>query len=112
GYIVLYSFGGLAVGSNALASGRKRALVCFAGPLAQFILLGVVVLVLWFAYFPPILREVLLKSPSYRLLLAATHLSVTNPILFRFFHAMLFINLFWPVLNLLPIWPLDGGQIP
>jgi Zn-dependent protease len=24
---------------------------------------------------------------------------------------MLFINLFWPLLNLLPIWPLDGGQI-
>ena len=21
------------------------------------------------------------------------------------------INLFWPILNLLPIWPLDGGQI-
>ena len=21
------------------------------------------------------------------------------------------INLFWPLLNLLPIWPLDGGQI-
>ena len=29
----------------------------------------------------------------------------------RFFEAMVFINLFWPLLNLLPIWPLDGGQI-
>ncbi len=24
---------------------------------------------------------------------------------------LLLINLFWPILNLLPIWPLDGGMI-
>ena len=24
---------------------------------------------------------------------------------------MLEINLFWPILNLFPIWPLDGGQM-
>src|SRR4029077_4224312 len=22
-----------------------------------------------------------------------------------------FVNLFWPILNLLPVWPLDGGRI-
>jgi stage IV sporulation protein FB len=111
GYIVLYSFGGLAVGSNALASGRKRALVSFAGPLAQFILLGIVVVVLWFAYFPPIVRELLSELPSYHVFVATIYATIPNEILARFFHAMIFINLFWPLLNLLPIWPLDGGHI-
>src|SRR5439155_6371683 len=27
------------------------------------------------------------------------------------FNMLLFINLMWPLVNLLPIWPLDGGQI-
>jgi Zn-dependent protease len=26
-------------------------------------------------------------------------------------NALWYINLVWPVLNLFPIWPLDGGQI-
>lgn len=28
-----------------------------------------------------------------------------------FFSQMVFINVFWSILNLLPIWPLDGGQL-
>src|SRR6516162_10157851 len=48
GHIVLYSFGGIAIDSNAVSSGARRALVAFAGPLAQFLLLGAVMLVIWF----------------------------------------------------------------
>ena len=40
GHIVLYSFGGLAIGSNALDHGWQRFLVSFAGPLIQFVVLG------------------------------------------------------------------------
>jgi Zn-dependent protease len=112
GHIVLYSFGGLAIGSNALASGAKRALVAFAGPLAQFLLLGVVVLVIWFAVVPATLRPLLeLDWDLYFRLRLALHLSMQQVIVRHFFEGMLFINLFWPLLNLLPIWPLDGGQI-
>src|SRR5437879_6589053 len=42
GHIVLYAFGGLAIGSNQLADRWQRIAVCFAGPLAQFLLLGLV----------------------------------------------------------------------
>ena len=38
GHIVLYSFGGLAIGSKRLADRWQRIAVSFAGPLAQFIL--------------------------------------------------------------------------
>jgi Zn-dependent protease len=88
GQIVLYSFGGLAVGSSALAGRWQRIFVYFAGPLAGFLLLGVVVGL----YF-------LGDRENYSELAAAAIFD------------LIWINLIWGVLNLLPIWPLDGGQI-
>ena len=41
GHIVLYSFGGLAVGSKALASRWQRIAVSLAGPLVQLLLFGI-----------------------------------------------------------------------
>jgi len=112
GHIVLYSFGGLAIGSNALDSGWKRALVSFAGPLAQLLLLATTVFVLWFAVLPPELRPLFtLDGDLYLKFQLAIDLTLSNVLAQQFFSAMLFINLFWPLLNLLPIWPLDGGQI-
>jgi Zn-dependent protease len=98
GYIVLYSFGGLAIGSSDLARRWQRVAVSFAGPLAQFLLLGVVIALglrmvpgegFWFT------------SPG------AWGKSNTAAFLGMLFE----INLFWAILNLLPIWPLDGGKI-
>lgn len=112
GHIVLYSFGGLAIGSNALDSGWKRALVSFAGPLAQFLLLGAVVAFLWFVAFPAEVRaRFAVDQDLYYRFLFALRESFANVVVRRFFRALIFINLFWPLLNLLPIWPLDGGQI-
>lgn len=101
GHIVLHSFGGLAIGSNALNQGWQRFLVSFAGPLIQFVLLGVVILVgLGLGYLP---------RPGS---LSDLELWFEQPgpagAIFGF---LLEINLFWPILNLLPIWPLDGGQM-
>jgi Zn-dependent protease len=91
GHIVLYSFGGLAVGSNTLNRGWQRFLVSFAGPLIQFVVLGITFLAAVF---------LLPKVPKVWQEPAA----MTLGFLFE-------INLFWPLLNLLPIWPLDGGQM-
>jgi Zn-dependent protease len=95
GHIVLHSFGGLAIGSNALNRGWQRFFVSFAGPLIQFVLFGVA-LVVWLALFwgpapqdPPAWYEPVQRTLGF----------------------LLEINLFWPILNLLPIWPLDGGQM-
>jgi stage IV sporulation protein FB len=91
GYVVLYSLGGMAVGSNQLARRWQRILVSLAGPLAQLAFIGVLFAILWWAR-PPV--NVDWKLPVALLL-----------------HMLLFINVFWAVLNLLPIWPLDGGQV-
>ncbi|MBY0524898.1 MAG: site-2 protease family protein [Gemmataceae bacterium] len=93
GHILLYSFGGLAIGSSNLDRRWQRIAVSFAGPLAQFLLLIPIVLLEW-VYTPSPRRG--FESPDFLAEMLA----------------MLFvINLFWPLLNLLPIWPLDGGQI-
>jgi Zn-dependent protease len=85
GHIVLLAFGGLAIGSNNLSNPWKRIAVSFAGPGVQLVLLAAV----WFA--APLLPP---------------HQAVGWLI-----RDLVLINLFWPLLNLLPIWPLDGGQI-
>jgi stage IV sporulation protein FB len=88
GHIVLYSFGGLAIGSSALRRRWQRIVVYFAGPLAGFILFGLV----WWG---------------------KNHLSpqAMTPLVRSAIGNLVAINLFWGALNLLPIWPLDGGQI-
>jgi Zn-dependent protease len=92
GHIVLYSFGGLAVGSNNLSQRWQRIVVALAGPGAQFILWGLVWMV----------RTHVLPVTGlgrYPVLVLLTLIFLAE------------INWWWPLLNLLPIWPLDGGQV-
>lgn len=117
GHIVLYAFGGLAIGSNYLHRRWQRIMVCFAGPAAGFIFLGLLFLLLWlrdqeqfFAYLQ-LLKLQLGLSPDRGHLLLALQLREFNPIEFLVVWNLIFVNLLWGLLNLLPIWPLDGGQI-
>jgi Zn-dependent protease len=91
GHIVMWSFGGVAVGSNSLAARWKRIMVSLAGPGIQLVFW----VILWFVT-PWILPAV--SEDWYR------------PVAV-FLGMLLTINLFWPLLNLLPIWPLDGGMV-
>lgn len=91
GHIVLFSFGGLAIGSKQLAQRWQRILVSLAGPLIQ--------LLLW---------TVLWKSGARIILSLPENMRLPAFFVWRM---LLWINLFWPLLNLLPIWPLDGGQV-
>lgn len=91
GYIVLFSFGGLAIGSKQVPHRWQRILVCLAGPLIQ--------LLLWVALWYGGMRIILL-FPG-RMIVPA----------FIVWRMLFGINLLWPLLNLLPIWPLDGGQV-
>ena len=92
GYIVLYSFGGLAVGSNNLSRRWQRILVLLAGPGIQ--LLFFAFLFLLRIFFPP-----------------ATAPLLWGPYAREVFWDLLQINLVWALVNLLPVFPLDGGQI-
>lgn len=91
GHIILYGFGGLAVGSSNLARRWQRVIVYLAGPAAQFVLLGIVLII--------------------EHVLPLTGLGPSPWILMRSLGFLYVINLFWPLLNLIPIWPLDGGRV-
>jgi Zn-dependent protease len=111
GEIVLYSFGGLAIPASHMHSRWQHIIVCFAGPLAGFLLLGAVVLCL-----PALAPEEIphLKNAIlYQLNLAPLDRDLIGlPSLRReVINDLVWINLVWGLVNLLPIWPLDGGQV-
>lgn len=115
GYIVLYSFGGLAVGSNALGDWWKRVLVSFAGPLAGFVFLAVLMLGLslaapgYFYFYLKFIADWFFVPVHFTGMIAIEqrwNRLAEYTVLF-----LVMINLFLGLINLLPIWPLDGGQI-
>jgi Zn-dependent protease len=113
GHIVLYTFGGLAIGSNNLPSRGQRILVAFAGPLAGFLFLGAVMAA--FAVLAPVHFDIMVDGIKGLIGLPSQAPreipQPLPPLLQEAIWDLFFINLFWGLLNLLPIWPLDGGQI-
>jgi Zn-dependent protease len=96
GHILLYSFGGLAIGSSNLRSRWQRILVLLAGPGAQFVLFSLILAIAFVGL--PGVSDIAAHGQRMPMLETAVFM-------------LLEINLFWAVLNLLPIFPLDGGQI-
>jgi stage IV sporulation protein FB len=99
--IVLYGMGGLAVYSPTRQTRKSRILIDFAGPGAGFLLAGLV------------LAGVLLSGHSVSLLglLKVGSGPALAGRLGLFVTFMLYVNVFWGLMNLLPIQPLDGGGI-
>jgi Zn-dependent protease len=95
-HIVIYHFGGLAIpevwGRRMSLRPIQRLVVSAAGPLAQLALAAAVVLVLRMAG-----RE--------------GGRDFTSPFTFALADFLLYVNVLWPLLNLVPVPPLDGGQI-
>lgn len=103
--VTLYHFGGLATDDTLQRSAGQQIAISLAGPAAGFVLAGVVTLVL----------ELTDKVFAYRLGLV--------PVIPEFFGRgepalldhlvwyLLFVNFAWGLINLLPIYPLDGGRI-
>lgn len=90
GYILLHGMGGLAIGSSNVRSRWQRVLVIAAGPGIQLVLFATLLGLILAGVLPP---------PS-----------VASPHQFLLY-LLLDVNLRWAILNLFPIWPLDGGQI-
>jgi Zn-dependent protease len=110
-HVVLYHFGGLAIpdawGRRGARRPLERLLVSAAGPLAQLLFAAAVVAGLKAAGF-----RVPLPLPG---LGDALGLSEGRPLpstlAFAIVWFLLQVNIFWPLINLLPVPPLDGGQI-
>ncbi len=95
--IVLYHFGGVAMYAPHYRTYTvwKSILITLAGPAAGFALYGVLLL--------------LIISGTLRI--PATAPEQVQRLLMNVIGQLLFINLWWGILNLVPVMPLDGGQI-
>lgn len=106
GHIVLYGFGGLAIGSSTQRSRWQRILVYAAGPAAQFLLLAILIAFIWIQATrnaPALIED---DRPRFQ-----DVLGLENSLMAACLFYLGIINFFWPLFNLLPIYPLDGGQI-
>lgn len=88
GHIVLQGWCGLAVGSSNLHNRWQRIAVYLAGPGIQLL------------FWAGIYGFITFAEPK-----------IISPHLRAAIHFLMWINLWWPIINLLPIWPLDGGQV-
>ena len=97
--VVLHAFGGYASPQyHRRTSTWQRVGMLFAGPAAGFLLYALV--------------RLLLSLPAFREWLSPIEFDTQGK--FRLRQAMshlLFINLWWGLMNLLPVYPLDGGQM-
>lgn len=116
-HIVLYAMGGLAIEGRddpysfdytpRARTPHEQILISAAGPAAGFALAALVAVLVyvsggtietfWINNLVPFLY--------------ADYARVINPNLVSLINSLLYVNIFWGVINLLPVIPLDGGQI-
>lgn len=107
-WITMYAFGGLASHVPSRASRRvdptlRSTAISLAGPVNQLLLAAAIVAVVFAAGHRVEFRGVLPRLDF--------DFFQSNPNLAVLTSAMLYINVFWAFLNLVPIYPLDGGQV-
>jgi Zn-dependent protease len=113
-HVVLYMLGGLAIsdgparfraGAGGRRSAREQFLVSLAGPGAGFLLAALTVLLL--LALGGQFQIDLTSLPFFYRYAAPPDSAVPFEMLIG---DLLFINIFWGLINLLPVLPLDGGQ--
>ncbi len=103
--ITLYGMGGLASYNATRIDPRTHIVISLAGPLAGFALAALIV------------SLAMATGHAVRFLFGWPYIvfwqigGFSNVLLDNFVDFLLFVNIWWGILNLLPIWPLDGGQI-
>jgi stage IV sporulation protein FB len=109
--IVLYSFGGLAICDDCDRSPRAQILILLAGPAAGFLLAAVVVGFLaaigQFKGIEASLAPIVWEHFDPRYYFEHGKLSPRDTLI----SDLLQVNILWGFMNLLPVYPLDGGQI-
>jgi stage IV sporulation protein FB len=120
-WIVLHGIGGLAICDDCDRGPRSQILISLAGPAAGFLLAAAVIALVrlsghvigasWSGAIPweqagiasargvTIVRAIIYWEPFAS--------NAANTLL----HNMLFVNIVWGLVNLLPVYPLDGGRV-
>jgi Zn-dependent protease len=109
-HIVLYSFGGLAIPDASYGSRRQtpqsRMIISLAGPVAGFLLAALVVLVVVMLGYRVDFRSAF----SFLDFEVGGGDWIPNLNVERMVDDLLWVNILWGLLNLFPVFPLDGGQ--
>lgn len=100
-WITLYSFGGLASCGDCDRRPSRQILISLAGPFAGFLLAGIVIAVLFATQ----------HFVRFDWSLVPVDWSPYQPVAELIVWYALFVNIVWGLVNLLPIYPLDGGQV-
>jgi Zn-dependent protease len=103
-WITLHGFGGLASYRPTYRSPLNQVLITFAGPGAGFALAALIV-----AFIAASGHGVRVGWPDTILPVVFEPYERFN--LNLLLYDLLYVNIFWGLFNLLPIYPLDGGQI-
>lgn len=113
--IVLYVMGGLTVPesmpwgggyANVSLTPNQNMFISFAGPLAGFILAALTI-VSGIAMGGSLVLTSLFGFIPFPMVLVGNGSSLLN----QFFVTFIWVNIFWGLINLLPVLPLDGGNI-
>lgn len=102
-WITLYSFGGLASYNSSRSKPGEQIAILLAGPGAGFLLAAAVVGLL-------VASGNAISIFGFQIG-SGTRMSLANPRLMMLVRDLLVVNIFWGLINLLPVFPLDGGQI-
>ncbi|MDL1911455.1 hypothetical protein FBQ81_12330 [Chloroflexi bacterium CFX6] len=115
-YIVLHFAGGLTIPeatswgagwANVAPSPRQQIIISLAGPFAGFLFAALVIAGVFFSG-GTVLTTMLF---GFLPLPLTPILPFGGRILGVFVALLLWVNIFWGLINLLPVYPLDGGQV-
>jgi Zn-dependent protease len=116
-HVVLYQCGGLAVADSQMGwlSGRGTrhrgyagdALIAFAGPLAGFVFAAFAMGIVYLAGYQVVFSPGYLEQLEFKF----GNEPIPDVRIDILVNMLLFVNIFWGLINLLPVHPLDGGQI-
>lgn len=104
-WITLQTFGGLASYRPTYRSPRAVLIITLAGPFAGFLFASLIVVSVRLLGFPVMFQ---LGGPAGLSLFAGPLANLNTTLLVN---DLLWINIFWGIINLLPVYPLDGGQV-
>jgi Zn-dependent protease len=114
-WITLHGFGGLASCGDCDRSPRAQILISLAGPTAGFLLAAAVLIAIKLSGHaaglalgrPQLPGVVTLRLPGATLYFEPYDSMRANLVVLN----MLWVNVIWGLVNLLPVYPLDGGRV-
>ena len=111
-WITLHQFGGLASYNGERLESRKKIMVSFAGPAAGFLIAILITAILFATGHVARLSFSFAPVRFYPYMPLVEMASGLQPApLDALIDYMLQVNIFWGLINLFPVLPLDGGQI-